>query len=194
MQTPMGRRLLVWGAVFVAVVLLALLLQGTIQDICIVPAIQLLWMAGLMLRSIPQWVYWSLLVAGGVLVALISLGRYVGLSLRRAAKEERAAAPGPIEKLAGHIHNTKRGIYFKWLIAHRLGELEQAVVLHRGGGTNGARKLMPPQVQAYLEAGMDRPPLDRGRWGFRRRRTPTPLGLDPSQVVEYLASEMETEV
>lgn len=194
MQIPMGRRLLVGGAVLAAVALLAFWLQGTIQDVCIFPAIELFWIAGLMLRSIPQWVFWSLLVAGGVLAALISLGRHWSVALWRAEKREQAAVPGPIEKLARHIHNTRRGTYFKWLIAHRLGELAQSVAWQQGGGATGDQRAIPPQVQAYLEAGMDRPPMDRGRWRFRRRRPPTPLDLDPSQVVEYLDSQMETEV
>lgn len=190
----MGRRLVVWLVALVAVALLAFWLQGAIQELCIVPAIQLWWMAGLLLRSVPQWVYWSLLVAGGALVALISLGRHLSLTLQRAATEKQAADPGPVERLAHYIRNAKRGPYFKWLIAHRLSDLAQAAGIPRGSGAGGDPGLTSPQIQAYLQAGMDRPPLDTRRWGFLSRRPPSPLDLDPSQVVEYLASQMEIEV
>ena len=46
----MTRRLLVWGALLGAAALLAFWLQGAIQDLCIVPATELFWVGGLLLR------------------------------------------------------------------------------------------------------------------------------------------------
>lgn len=209
----MIRRLAVWGAVLIAAAVLARWLQGTFEDLCIVPAVELLQMGGLLLRSIPQWVCWSLLV---VIVSLIASGSLATagsasfLHLERRAKEKQAATPGPVGKLAYHLHNTRRGPYFKWLVAHRLGELAQACRIQRGTSKaegrremgiegNGDRKVV--DIQAYIEAGLGRPPMShplpwRGSpWRrFLSRQPPTPLDLDPSWVVEYLESQKETKV
>jgi hypothetical protein len=181
-------RLVVWGAVLVAAAVLAFWLQGTIQDACIVPAVKLLRMGGLLLRSVPQSVFWSLLVAGVGLIALGSLTRAGRLPQWRRAKKEQAAVAGPIRKLAHHLHNTRRGPYFKWLVAHRLGELAQAVPVQRGTskamgprgmGAEGNEGQRAVGIQAYMEASLDRPPMGHPRRRFLSRRPPTPLDLDP---------------
>lgn len=201
----MGRRLLLWGAMLVAMTLLAFWLQTAIEDVCIVPAINLLRRNRLFLQAVPQWVYWSLLVAGVALMALGSLATTGRLHLWRPANEKQAAVPGPIGKLTQHIHNTRRGLYFKWLVAHRLGELAQAIHVQRGtppaeGNTRGSRMegrgwgaQCPVEIQAYLEAGLARAPLAHSPRRFLSRRPPTPLDLDPSLVVEYLSHESQME-
>jgi len=196
----MARRLVIWGIGLVAVVFLAFLLQSTVQDLCIVPAIELLRMVGLFLRSVPQAAFWGLLVACVAFIALGSLAGAAHLHFWRAVKEKQTATPGPIGRLAEHIHNTRRGVYFKWLVAHRLAELEQAVVIQSGDlrpeglrgmkaeGNAGQRAV---DIQAYTEAGLDRPPKSHPRRRFLSRRPPSPLDLDPGLVVEYLESQME---
>jgi hypothetical protein len=211
----MTRRLLVWGALLGAAALLAFWLQGAIQDLCIVPAIELFRIGGLFLRSVPHWVFWSLLLVGVALIALGSLatgatgraargwlGRQSRLHFWRAAKDEQDTVPGPIGELAWYIHNTRRGLYFKWLVAHRLSELAQAIVTSDQGPTSpeealrdlrqrSALQAEPAAIQAYLQAGLCRPPLSQPRLRFLSRR-PTTLDLDPTPVIEYLQSQMET--
>jgi len=218
----MTRRLLVWGALLGAAALLAFWLQGSIEDLCIMPAIELLRLGGLLLRSVPHAVFWSLLLAGVTLIALGSLttgttgraargwvARLSVLRLRRAAKDKQDAIPGPIGELAWYIHNTRRGPYFKWLVAHRLAELAQAIVIFAEGSSKGDPRDLrqrgkvqaePAAVQAYLEAGLGHPPVSQPRLRFLSRRPPTSLDLDPGRAVEYLAardkrhgqSQMET--
>jgi len=206
----MIRRLVEWGAVLAAFVLLAFWLQGAVQDVCIVPAIGLLRMGGLLLRSIPQSVFWSLLVAAAALIVLGSLANAGRLHLWRPTKQKRVAIRGPIEKLAQQLHHTRRGLYFKWLVAHRLGELEQSLaasgparLIQRGVSESGEPRQTAADenggqraadIQAYIEAGLDRPPISRSRRRFLSRRPPSPLDLDPSRVVEYFESQMETKV
>jgi hypothetical protein len=206
----MIRRLVVWGAVLAAFVLLAFWLQGAVQDVCIVPAIGLLRMGGLLLRSIPQSLFWSLLVAAATLIVLGSLAKAGRLHLWRPTKEKQVAIRGPIEKLAQQVHHTRRGLYFKWLVAHRLGELGQSVaasgparLIRRSVSELGEPRKMAADengdqgaadIQAYIEAGLDRPPISRSRRRFLIRRPPSPLDLDPSRVVEYFESQMETKV
>jgi len=158
--------------------LLAFWLQTAIEDVCIVPAINVLRRNRLFLQAVPQWVYWTLLVAGVALIALGSLAATGRWHLWRPAEEEQAAVPGPIGKLAQHIHNTRRGLYFKWLVAHRLGELAQAILVQQDtlqaeDSTQGSRLAgrgwdvqCPAAIQAYLEAGLDRAPMAHPRRRF----------------------------
>ena len=195
----MIRRLVVWGAVLAAFVLLAFWLQGAVQDVCIVPAIGLLRMGGLLLRSIPQSVFWSLLVAAAALIVLGSLANAGRLHLWRPTKEKRVAIRGPIEKLAQQLHHTRRGLYFKWLVAHRLSELALAIVTSDEGPTSPEEALRDlcqrsavqaesAAIQAYLQAGLGRPPLSQPRLRLLSRQLTT-LDLDPTRVIEYLAAE-----
>jgi len=199
----MGRRLLLWGVLLVAMALLAFWLQSALEQVCLVPAIDLLRRNRLFLQAIPQWVYWSLLVVGVALIAVGSLTTAGRLRRWRPTKQHQATVPGPVGKLAQHIHNTRRGPYFKWLVAHRLAELAQAILIQRntlraehnaqgdrlkGGGWDAQ---YPAHIRAYLEAGLDRAPMARPRRRLRSRGSPTSLDLDPSRVVEYLSPEVD---
>jgi hypothetical protein len=199
----MARRLTIWGAVLVATILLAFLLQGTIQDLCIVPGIELLRLGGLFLRSVPESVFWGLLVAGSAFVALGSLGRLGRLRLLRSPKKKQVAVPGPIGRLAQYSSNARRGLYFRWLLAHRLAELAQAISFQGSGveverpwrmEASGTENQRAADIQAYMEAGLSRPPIGHARRRFFSRRPPSPLDLDSGLVVDYLESQMETKV
>jgi hypothetical protein len=111
----MKRRVARWGVVIVAVVVLTLCLQGVVTELLVVPLAYLAWRANLLLRSIPQWAYWSLLVAVVALVALVSLVRT--LHLGQGVYRGHPPAPGPVGKMARQIRIARRGAYGKWLVA-----------------------------------------------------------------------------
>jgi cell division protein FtsW (lipid II flippase) len=182
----MTRRLVFWVTLLIAAGLLALWLDDVIQAVVIVPAAYLLWLMGLALRSVSTWVYWGLLIAVVAIITLASLlGRW---RPRRHTPEDRAPVPGAVEQMAGFVHNAHRGPYFRWLVARRLAELVGATRQHLGTG----RDVAPPEIQAYLDAGLDRPPIGRGRRRVFFRAPATPLdGVDLERVVEYLESQME---
>ena len=191
-----SRRVALWGAVAVAAVVLTLCLQGVITDLLVVPLAYLAWRANLLLRSIPQWVYWSLLVAAVALIALVSLVRTLHLGQR--AYKGRPAVPGPVEKMARQMRIARRDVYGKWLVARRLGGLAQAMLTQRGAGEAIPRDRLqgpdwhpPTEVQAYLEAGLDRPRIGRWTQGAFFRSPPTPLDMDPKRAIDYLESQME---
>jgi len=93
-----------------------------------------------------------------------------------------------VEQMAGLVRNAHRGPYFKWLVAHRLAELAQATRDHLGAG----REPQPPDIQAYFDAGLERPPVRRpGRRIFSRSPAAPLDNVDLQRVVEYLESQME---
>jgi hypothetical protein len=194
----MSRRVAVWGVVVAAALALTWCLQGVITDLLVGPLAYLAWRANLFLRSTPQWVYWSLVVTGVALVALVSLVRT--LHLGRRATKGHPPVPGPVGKMARQIRAARRGVYTKWLVACRLGGLARAMLAQRERGAGEAappdqlqgRDWHPPtEVQAYLEAGLGRPSISGRRPGAFFRSPPTPLDMDLNQVVDYLESQME---
>ena len=99
-------------------------------------------------------------------------------------------AQGQVESLAVWILRARESNYFKWQLANRLGRISrrlEELSEHRAGVI--ARK---EAVEQYLAAGLNHSfveyPSPRNRF---QRRTPTPLDLNPSEVVDHLESQME---
>ena len=96
------------------------------------------------------------------------------------------------------LGKSKQGIYYKWMIAHRLGKLTREMLDQREGRPEqlGYTRLTgrdwepSKEVTTYLEIGLNGSFADfpQPRW---TRPQPTPLDLDPQNVIEYLESEME---
>ena len=97
------------------------------------------------------------------------------------------------------LRKAERGIYFKWLIANRLGRLAYQILLHRESGR--PRSVFTPllgpdwepgtELRQYLETGLhgsfaDYPNTNRLS-GMQR----TPLDLSVSDAVEFLESQVE---
>jgi hypothetical protein len=98
------------------------------------------------------------------------------------------------------LRKAEQGIYFKWLIANRLGKLAYQILLHRESGR--PRSVFAPLVgvdweptkvlQNYLETGLhgsfaDFPDVRRP---FRTMKK-TPLDLDIAEAVDFLESQLE---
>ena len=108
---------------------------------------------------------------------------------------------GRVEVLSVWMDKTRKGIYFKWLVANRLGKIAHLILANRD--TSKQRLLVEPLVgtdwnpreplQAYLEAGLHSSFADyprRNKW-FSSSISPTPFDLDVKDVIEYLESQVE---
>jgi hypothetical protein len=109
---------------------------------------------------------------------------------------------GQIETLVKWLNKSQRGgIYYKWLVANRLGKNAREILAQRDGqavskkfGPLGGRGWNPPQkVRDYLESGLNGSFADFPRPRlFWQTPKPTPLDEDPQKVIDYLENEMET--
>ena len=111
---------------------------------------------------------------------------------------------GQIELLVEWLDKSQRGgSYYKWLIANRLGKTAREILAQRDGqavskkfGRLDGRGWNPSQkIRDYLETGLNGSFADfpHRRWWLRGRTPkPTPLDVDPQQVIDYLENEMET--
>ncbi len=174
----------------------AFALRDTIYEMVIVPLAYLWWLIGLYYQLVPQLLLWVALIFLILFTAVRTLLMEIPLGKRTIAV--RKAPQGPVESLSHLLDKRRRGIYYKWLIANRLGKVARELLDQREGQrvTMGFSRLTgrdwdpPKDVGAYLESGLNGSFADYpySRWS---RPQPTPLDEHPQQVVEYLESEME---
>lgn len=179
---------------------LAYLLRDTIHRAVILPLAYLWWLATLYYHTVPQVVFWILLV---VVVFFMGMQNFIlGIRFGRSEKLRTRTLHGPVADLAAALQKAPEGTYFKWMVAHRLGRLARGLLEQREGrvADRGIARLLgrdwspPAPVAAYLEAGLNGSFADypRPRWPSGSQ-SPIPIDLDPAEAVRYLESQMETQ-
>lgn len=181
-------RFAIFGTVLIASAILAYLLRDVIYELVVVPLAYTLWLVELIYLAVPQLVKWVLLVAllfVGVVWKLIP-----DLPASPEPRGPRRSTEGRVELLAIGIHRSRTSNYFKWQVANRLGRLARRISETRAllDAAEGASE----PIQGYLAAGLNQSfvdfPTPRTRFA---RRLPTPLDIDPAEIVGYLESRME---
>lgn len=192
-----NRRLTLAGAFLVAAALLAYTFQDVIRETVLLPLSYFWWLGGIFYRSVAQLVYWVLLITGVALMAFASL---YGRERPSEGKEKRRRVErGPIQNFAWWLTQRRRGTYFKWRVANRLGALARDLLIQRGEDLAGPPFTLagrgwdpPPEVGAYLESGLNRSFAEFPRRGWLSRPPVTPFDMEIDPVVEYLESQLET--
>lgn len=185
------------GVILLAWVL-AFPLRDVLQRTVIVPLAFFLWSLGLFYRSMPQLVWWIL----AAMVVTMMLAGSLGPGEKFNPKEKLKSTPpqGQVEGLAVSMLKAKRGVYFKWIVANRLGKLAYQMLVRREGDQSrsvfaplvGADWQPDPRLQKYLETGLhgsfsDYPDSERFT-----RASASPLDLEVREAVEFLESQSET--
>lgn len=200
-MTPDARwRNLIWIGIFAIALLIAFPLRDAVYEAVIIPAAYVWWMLGLLYRSVDQSIWWFLalfLVLVALSRSLLPLGRF-----RERMRLKPRPVVGQVEALSVWVKRTERGIYFKWLIANRLGKVAHEVLTMRRGGKT--RSFFDPltgpdwapeeNVQAYLESGLKGSFADypQGRRFFSKPE-PTPLDQDMVEVIEFLEEQVSNQ-
>ena len=192
------RRWLIIGAIVIIAAILAVPMRETIFNVVVVPVAYLGWQLGLIYHSVPQigW-WWSVIVVVFLLLAYSTLPKF--RPVRREAVKSQPRR-GQVEDLAVWLGRAKSGVYFKWLVANRLGKLAYQILVHRETGR--PRTVFQPlvgedwqpskELQVYLETGLHGSFSD-----FPSSRYPlavqpkTPLDYDVGNAVEFLESQVE---
>ena len=191
-----SRRLAVAGLIVIAA-LLAFPLRGVVNQLIVLPLAYLLYLLRLLYLSTHQAIWWI----GILLLVLIILGNSL---IPEAKPSGRAIATtrrerGKVESLAAAMQKSSRGIYFKWLVANRLGKLAYEILLQRGNGKprsvfaplEGEDWEPSPELQQYLEKGLHGSFADFPNTGNRYFVPPakTSLDHDVAEVIEFLESQ-----
>ncbi len=171
-------------------------LRDAVYRTVFLPLAYLWWLLGLYYHAVPQLILWILLVV----VVFVSSLQLVAIINFFPAIEKRIhkQAQGPVESLSVLLGKPTRGVYYKWLIANRLGRLAREMLDQREGRIRkgyvrlSGRDWHPPvEVDDYLETGLNGSFADFPSTYWWRNSKPTPLDLDPKKAVEYLENEME---
>jgi hypothetical protein len=192
------RRSLILGAMAVIAAILAFPMRETIYTTVVIPAAYVGWQLGLMYRSLPQLAWWWLIV-----VLIFVLLVYSAMPpLKSHPREEPRPKPrhGQVEDLAIWLGRTKSGVYFKWLVANRLGKLAYQILLQRESGR--PRTVFQPlvgedwqpsrELQEYLETGLHGSFSDFSSPKYPLAVQPkTPLDYDVRDAVEFLETHVE---
>jgi hypothetical protein len=172
---------------------LAYLLQDVVRTTIILPAVYIIWVAGIYYRSVPQFLTWAVAVA--VIFFLVMDSLLPDKLPARIRTIPYKPNQGTLEKLAGWFVKAPGGVYYKWLIANRLGSLardlleqKQIPLIKRTlVPINPADTPLPDSVREYLETGLYGSFADHPR-----PRLPwvsaagSPLDLDPMEVMDHL--------
>jgi len=145
----------------------------------------LVWSLNLFGRIIPPQGVWIALV---ILILYVAVGSFYG---KRSKDESRPmeANPvlGPVEAMADWIEERRRGVYFKWRIAHLLGRVHQSHYQNTSGRVQAA----PPEIEAYLDAGLNKSYMDFPTPSVFKKNEPTVLDIELEPVLDYLEEQME---
>ena len=192
------RRLAILGVIVIAA-LLAFLLRDVVNQLILVPIAYLLWLLDLVYLSMNQSVWWI----AAVFVVLVIIGQSLlpeNEPVRKVISFTRRER-GSVENLALAMQKSKKGIYFKWLIANRLGKLAYQILLQREHGK--PRSVFAPltsegweatpEVQQYLEKGLHGSFADfpNSNWNYFSPPVKTPLDHEVVEVIEFLEAKTE---
>jgi hypothetical protein len=195
----MKARRLVWIAAAILLLswVLAFPLRDVLERLVIVPVAYLLWVLGVFYRVMPQVLWWVLLSLAVLIMLLGSLAPGERIEVLR--QLHRPPEKGQVEELAGSIQKSNKGVYFKWIVANRLGKLAYSMLVQREG--ERSRSVFAPlagpgfepsaRLRTYLESGLhgsfsDYPEAERARLF-----TSSPLDFEAEEALKFLESQME---
>jgi len=192
-----NRRLIALIGILVISILLAFPLRDMVFRMVVIPLAYVFWVLGLVYHSVHQAIWWAF----AILIVLFFLSRSLlpQFKIRKKVRLKSKPIVGEVESFATWINKTKHGVYFKWLIANRLGRIANQILAARSTGK--PRSFFDPlqgpdwtpdsSVQSYLQAGLqgsfaDYPQKNR----YFSRPPQTPMDYDLREVIEYLESQV----
>jgi hypothetical protein len=192
------QRILIVIGVFIIAGVLAFPLRETIFDTIVIPAAFITWNLGLIYHSFSQGVWWWVIVFLVLFMLIVSLAKEASFRPRPIIKAK--PPQGQVENFAIWIRKAEKGIYFKWLVANRLGKLAYQILLHRESGR--PRSVFAPllgtdwepsqELRQYLETGLHGSFADFPHTGSLSTVQHTPLDLKVNEAVEFLESQVES--
>lgn len=195
-MTPTRRGLILVAALIIAAIL-AFPLRETIYQAVVIPVAYIMWNLNLVYQTFSQGVWWW--VIAFIVFFMIAFSLMPRPQIRPRGGPRPKPPQGQVESLSVWLRRAESGIYFKWLVANRLGKLAYQILLHRESGR--PRSVFAPLVgtdwepasdlQKYLETGLHGSFADFPHRGRFSAPQPTPLDLDVANAVDFLESQVE---
>jgi hypothetical protein len=197
----MRERLPTIGLALLLVGLLALIINGTIGEVVVVPLLFLWWAAQVLYQSIPQALLWGVFV---LIAVLLVANSFPWSSAPLPPVAPQTAAQGRVADWSRWLRDSSRDDHSRWRLAQRLSQLAVETLAFReqcppqeisrrlGDGSLN----IPPQLRTYLQAGSAPywpKPKQRRRFGRPAQDAAhaEPLAIDPQQVIDYLEDTLQ---
>jgi hypothetical protein len=189
----------------ILVVFLGLALQGVARTSLIMPMLYLAWLADLVFRSVPGWLWWAWFIVIALVITTRSLRTRPGGE--PAPRQNHRPTDGAIRIWMARLQMNAQGDYFRWRLARELAELALQFLAYRDREDLTRRdrsqyiELLnaPSDIQAYLRTGLVAPPWQPQdirarltRW-WRPAHHDSPLQLDPAVIAQFLEGQLEKE-
>jgi len=180
-------------------VVLTFFLRDLMRENIVGPLLYLAWVGQLIFLSIPQAGIWSTFIFIAAIIALRSLGK------KRTPSPKAPVLEAGRTKRIGHwaksIRQAGEDFYYQWQLAQELQKLTVQTLANnervehseiRRRLEQGAIDDMSPEILAYLQVGMvSFTYLADNKPRFGRGKQPSPLDIDPAQVIQYLEDKIE---
>jgi hypothetical protein len=185
-------------AIAILAALLAFPLRSLIYSAVVVPLAYLGWELSLYYHAFSQVVWWW--VIAGIVFFMLIFSLFPDYKPRERKEPKPNPKHGQVEDLAIWLERARGGIYFKWLIANRLGKLAYQILQHRESGRVrsafaplvGTDWEPSPALRQYLETGLHGSFSDFPNNGrFFSTPPQTPLDYEVRNAVDFLESQVE---
>jgi hypothetical protein len=175
---------------------LAIVFDNFVSQVIVEPLLYITWLIGLILTSMPQFVFWLLFV----LAALVILARSFHLDFtasRQSRTQSTRIMQGVITPWQRLLRRAERQPYARRHLASSLAKLSKETLSFTDPlNADDTQSLtafiatLPPEIAAYFQAELQRKPAGKVPWYKRSpiRREVTPK-LDSEMIVEFLEKE-----
>lgn len=197
-MTTTTRRALILAGILALSALLAFPLRNATYQMVIVPLAYILWLAGLFYHSLPQFLWWIIIV----LLILFMFVKSILPEMEFSKRRDQPPTPprGEVEQLATWMTKSETGPYNRWLVANRLGKLAFQILVQRETGKQrsvfapltGPGWNATPELTKYLQAGLQGSFADYPtRRSLLASPVKTPLEHDIREAVEFLETKFD---
>ena len=185
------QRLFVIIGIFIIAAVLAFPLRDAVYSMVIVPISYVLWVLNLVYHLVNQSVWWLVVIVLVIGIFARSLVKKEKIPIREPIKGRQVV--GPVENLSVWMKKSRKGVYFRWLVANRLGRVAFQILQRRDSATQRSvfDKLTgngwepPVTVQDYLEAGLQSSFTDHSN------EKVSPLDHNVAETLDYLEEQLD---
>jgi len=179
--------------------LVVLLLSDFVRETVAIPIWYLVWLGGLVIRSLPQQLLWGVFVVVSFLIVFVSLSQ---VSDSEQDQEEASSHTGPVLDQLSTLRRLGKGVYFRWRLAHDLRQrvIDILAYTERISPEEMEERLMdggyevPDVVEQLLIAGLPSGlpgPISLTDRLFRPGRATAHLNVDFDAVIRFLETKLE---
>ena len=177
---------------------LAFWMHDFVRDVIVRPMLLFGWLVTMAYNSLSDFLLWSLFLCIGGIIALRSL---VGGPRRtQSNRDGEVMAGGAVSDWSRLVEHAAQSGYSRWQLSQSLCRLSWHLLQDDRSkrfrdieaGLRGQTLSLPPDIQAYFEAGMSTyQPVPKLKQRLGLASDSAALSLDPSHVIDYLEARLD---